>query len=341
MLTQAEIAAIQGTDIYLEHSGIKGMRWGIRRYQNEDGSLTTLGRIHYGIGQRREAKKIKIMQSGNAKKVLKYQKHLTDEEFDQAMARVAKSEALKKVANAPKEAKKAEKAAKDAAKAAEKAQEDKVKLSKKELKSAEAIAKTQAKTKMNSDKVKGLLSKGLAVAGSVAAAYKTYSQVAKMINDLTGAKLPGVGGTKLFDLSGGGSDAGPKKPPSGDSGSGGSDAGPKKPPSGGSGESVGAKFATKKPESSSKMEDDISEAAWDMGKKAFSKFKDTSTASDTFESFVEGIGRSAANPGRERKASDSDFFAGVSEIIDATWTETKETPVSDILALPYNDKWLK
>lgn len=32
---------------YLEHHGIKGMRWGIRRYQNEDGSLTAEGRKRY------------------------------------------------------------------------------------------------------------------------------------------------------------------------------------------------------------------------------------------------------------------------------------------------------
>ena len=37
------------SNVYLEHHGIKGQRWGVRRYQNEDGSLTSAGRRRASI----------------------------------------------------------------------------------------------------------------------------------------------------------------------------------------------------------------------------------------------------------------------------------------------------
>lgn len=36
---------------YIVHSGVKGQKWGVRRFQNEDGSLTAEGRSHYGVGE--------------------------------------------------------------------------------------------------------------------------------------------------------------------------------------------------------------------------------------------------------------------------------------------------
>lgn len=33
---------------YLEHYGVKGQKWGVRRFQNKDGSLTKLGKKRYG-----------------------------------------------------------------------------------------------------------------------------------------------------------------------------------------------------------------------------------------------------------------------------------------------------
>lgn len=324
-LTIEEKQAVE--DSFLEHSGVKNMKWGQRRYQNPDGSLTALGRIHYGIGQRKAAKaaakKTKVMQSGDIKTVLKYRKKLTDEEFDTAMNRIAKTEALRSKERAEKEAKQR---AKDESKAAK----DQIKLRKEALDNAKDIAKIEAKTKVKQAKSGNLIKKGLAIATSIAGAYGTYKKVALMISDLTGKDLPGVNNTTLFGKKGGNTA----------SGSGSKDK-PKNAAKASASREEGVPFTEKKSEASSKAFDDISDDAWDMGKKAFNDFKSTSTASDTFSSFVEGIGRSAANPGKEHRTSDHNFWDSVGEIIDADWTEVKSTPVSDILALPYNDKWLK
>ena len=47
------LAREEDGSISLTHWGIRGQKWGTRRYQNSDGSLTQAGRERYGVGARR------------------------------------------------------------------------------------------------------------------------------------------------------------------------------------------------------------------------------------------------------------------------------------------------
>ena len=48
-------------DTYLAHHGIKGQKWGVRRYQNADGSLTAEGRKRAGLGPEKKESSVKKM----------------------------------------------------------------------------------------------------------------------------------------------------------------------------------------------------------------------------------------------------------------------------------------
>lgn len=37
------------SNLYLSHHGIKGQRWGVRRFQNDDGTLTSSGKKRYDV----------------------------------------------------------------------------------------------------------------------------------------------------------------------------------------------------------------------------------------------------------------------------------------------------
>lgn len=194
MLSNEELMAINGhSEDDLEHYGILGMKWGIRRYENPDGSLTEAGKRRYA---KYERKKQRVMQSGDAKKILKFRKNLTDEEFDTAMARVAKTDALRYNANAAKreklEARAAEKAEKKQAKEQRKAE----KLSEKQAKEANKVIKEQSKERAEALKQankKSFIESGLAITGTIIAMYTNYKKIAGMVKDISGYDMPFTG----------------------------------------------------------------------------------------------------------------------------------------------------
>lgn len=60
-------------DDVLEHHGVKGMKWGIRRYQNEDGTYTSAGRRRYALDRDvndKSRRNIAKIRTGEAKRRL-------------------------------------------------------------------------------------------------------------------------------------------------------------------------------------------------------------------------------------------------------------------------------
>lgn len=44
---ESTMYTVNGKEFELQHHGVKGMKWGVRRYQNKDGSLTPAGKKRY------------------------------------------------------------------------------------------------------------------------------------------------------------------------------------------------------------------------------------------------------------------------------------------------------
>ena len=85
--------------IYLAHHGVKGQKWGVRRYQNEDGSLTSAGVKRYNSGT--YAKSLNRLDTDISKTIHKRAKN---EIAIQKAARKGDTEKVKELTNARKEA---------------------------------------------------------------------------------------------------------------------------------------------------------------------------------------------------------------------------------------------
>ena len=83
----------------LKHWGVKGMKWGIRRYQNKDGSLTRAGKKRQAanLEKARQAKsdkkkyedaKNEAVKRGSASEVLKYKGDLTPAQMKEVQDRL-------------------------------------------------------------------------------------------------------------------------------------------------------------------------------------------------------------------------------------------------------------
>lgn len=74
----------------LYHYGVKGMKWGVRRYQNKDGTLTA-------AGKRRAAKQENKQRRKDRKQALKNRRNLSDDELNKRVNRLQQEKKFKEL----------------------------------------------------------------------------------------------------------------------------------------------------------------------------------------------------------------------------------------------------
>lgn len=79
----------------LYHFGIKGMRWGVRRYQNPDGSLTNAGKKRLSKGHTSNEENDSSNKSSTKSSSSKTVKEMSDDELSQAITRLQLEEKYK------------------------------------------------------------------------------------------------------------------------------------------------------------------------------------------------------------------------------------------------------
>lgn len=157
-------ALILGDSSYLEHHGIRGQRWGVRRFQNPDGSLTNAGRKRLGYATKGavqtvgKAFKAGVKAGGNAVKAVK---------------------AHHEAAEAKKKEKKKEKASKTRLGV----------MANKDLFTNEEIRKLNERFKLEDEMKMATLQKGVEIAKAVGTIAQNVGTVAKTYEDVTGQSL--------------------------------------------------------------------------------------------------------------------------------------------------------
>lgn len=90
----------------LYHHGTKGMKWGVRRYQNKDGSLTPAGRMRYGAGKAAEGVKNAVkgaIEKHKAKKAAEKESERIEKLMKKPINKLTSSELAERTALATKQ----------------------------------------------------------------------------------------------------------------------------------------------------------------------------------------------------------------------------------------------
>lgn len=89
-----------GSELY--HHGILGQRWGVRRYQNKDGTLTDAGRKRYSKELDKmslEDRKASIVRSKDSQILYQYRNEFSKEEIRFVLDRINLESTLKSVSD--------------------------------------------------------------------------------------------------------------------------------------------------------------------------------------------------------------------------------------------------